>query len=236
MSEKQQPQRIVVPPFPELVWDRFFWTCRDVFPSWAGFQERKGSYDSLSSNKPSKGEAKVSVKPTAPEVPPSAEQAAAYRYLKDNEQAIAATVLEAIVDEYASLPDRYGLSEEEARKFFPPVVQRDDFRKLIGISYVHVLPVWNRGVAYIGFEFGCEWDHEHGLGVMAHENRIVAAGGADTSFLEWIAERDAKKQAAKPPKSNAKSRKPAPRARKAAFKAPKVKPKALKAKPTSRKS
>jgi hypothetical protein len=62
---------------------------------------------------------------------------------------------------------------------------------LIGLSSVHVLSVAKDGIAYIGFEFGCTWDGEHGLGVMTHRDRVIEVGGADTSFLAWIAEQDA---------------------------------------------
>ena len=48
-------------------------------------------------------------------------------------------------------------------------------------------------IAYIGFELGCVWDEEHGLGVMTHRDRVVDVGGADTAFTEWIAENDAEK-------------------------------------------
>ena len=43
----------------------------------------------------------------------------------------------------------------------------------------------------MGFKFGCTWDDEHGLGVMTHRGHVVEVGGADTAFLEWIAEADA---------------------------------------------
>lgn len=45
-------------------------------------------------------------------------------------------------------------------------------------------------MAYVGYEFRCTWDEEHGMGVMTHKNRVVAIGGADVSILEWIAESD----------------------------------------------
>jgi hypothetical protein len=46
------------------------------------------------------------------------------------------------------------------------------------------------GIPYAGFEFGCTWDDEHGLGVLMHGTRAVDIGGADTAFLLWIAEQD----------------------------------------------
>jgi hypothetical protein len=58
--------------------------------------------------------------------------------------------------------------------------------------FVHAVSVG--GVAYVGLSFSAQWDHEHDAGVMIHGNRVVDVGGADTSFLEWIAERDAEKR------------------------------------------
>jgi hypothetical protein len=48
------------------------------------------------------------------------------------------------------------------------------------------------GFAYVGYEFGCTWDDEHGLGFMTHKDRIIDFGGADTSFLTWVASGDLK--------------------------------------------
>jgi len=32
------------------------------------------------------------------------------------------------------------------------------------------------GIPYVGFEFGCTWDEEHGLGVLMHGTRTVEIG------------------------------------------------------------
>jgi len=64
----------------------------------------------------------------------------------------------------------------------------------MGLVAIHVLGVAKGGVAYVGLELGCDWDEEHGAGLMLHKARIVKVGGADTSFLEWIAERDGGKR------------------------------------------
>ncbi len=62
---------------------------------------------------------------------------------------------------------------------------------LVRISTLHVHPVSRDGIPYVGIEFSCPWDEEHGLGVLLHGTRVVDVGGADTAFLLWIAERDA---------------------------------------------
>ena len=74
----------------------------------------------------------------------------------------------------------------------PDVSNIDDFRDLIGLHTVYIHQIDKNGVPYIGFEFGCTWDDEHGLGVLMNGNDIVETGGADTAFLLWIAEEDAK--------------------------------------------
>ena len=49
---------------------------------------------------------------------------------------------------------------------------------------MHILNVAKEGVAYLGLEFGCEWDQEHGLGVLPHRDRVLEVCQADTSFNE----------------------------------------------------
>ncbi|MHC5541266.1 DUF6985 domain-containing protein [Singulisphaera rosea] len=121
-------------------------------------------------------------------VPPAEVQASAYRFLKENESAVAAVVLKAIFEKYPEIRETYGDSCEDGE--LPDIESPEDLKKLIGLGIIHVLPVAKDGIAYLGFEMGCTWDGEHGLGVMLHKDRTVDVGGADTSFLEWIAEAD----------------------------------------------
>jgi Domain of unknown function (DUF6985) len=72
----------------------------------------------------------------------------------------------------------------------PDISEPSELRPLIGLSNVHVLSVVRDGAAYIGFEFGCVWDDEHGAGVMTHLGRVVATGQAAVSFMAWIAKQD----------------------------------------------
>ncbi len=74
----------------------------------------------------------------------------------------------------------------------PEVQSPDHFRELIGLSTVHILAVAKSGFVYVGFEFSCLWDDEHGLGVLTHRDHVVDIGGADTAFLGWNAEEDAR--------------------------------------------
>ena len=75
----------------------------------------------------------------------------------------------------------------------PDIRTADDLHSLIGLSSVNVHQVQKNGIPYAGFEFGCTWDEEHGLGVLMHGTRTVQIGGADTAILLWIAEEDAQR-------------------------------------------
>jgi hypothetical protein len=184
------------PPFPPLKWDGYSWTGEVTLPSWAGFQTRRGSYASVSSKTPSDGTARLAVTALDDEARshPTPEQAAAFRYLIDHEAAVAAAVGQALVEYYPDEKEAYldAYDDGEAEEL-PDVSEPGEFRSLIGLSSVHVLAVAHDGAAYIGFEFGCVWDTEHGDGVMTHRSRVVATGQADVSFLEWIAKQDAKR-------------------------------------------
>jgi hypothetical protein len=72
----------------------------------------------------------------------------------------------------------------------PAVRAPEDLLPLLGIQGINVHQVSKDGQPYVGFEFECPWDEEHGLGVLMHGTRVVKLGGAGTAFLLWVAEQD----------------------------------------------
>jgi hypothetical protein len=115
---------------------------------------------------------------------------AAYAFLKANEAAVAAAVLKGIFEQYPRLRENYGYDKAEAEEYMPEIGSPADLRNLIGLGNVHVLPVVKDGMAYVGFEFGCTWDEEHGLGVMTYGTRVLSVGDASDSFEPHAAEDD----------------------------------------------
>jgi hypothetical protein len=195
-------KKLNLPPFPPLRWDEFFWTGRIALPSWRGFQSRSGAYASRSSAKASEGIVHLSVRPPGgvAEAPPSPEQTSALRYLVEHEEAIRDSVVAAILEAYPGMRENVlgdGIVEESE---MPEVETAEQLRPLIGLSTVHVLDVVNDGAAYVGFELGCTWDGEHGLGLMTHRGRIIElphiglrkVNQADIATEDWVAEEDIK--------------------------------------------
>ncbi len=185
-----------LPPFPPLEWDGYFWTGSITLPAWAGFQSRRGPYASLSSPAPSDGAATLDVRsPDDAGALPLPEQAAAFRHLVDGQEATRDAILRAVLDAYPERQALYGYEGEEAEALMPDIEIPEQLRALIGLSGVHLFAIAKDGIAYVGYEFGCRWDDEHGLGAMTHAGRVVEVGGADTAILEWIATGDGGKTA-----------------------------------------
>jgi hypothetical protein len=129
------------------------------------------------------------------ETPPTKEQSAAYKYLVDHQEAIRDKILSGVFKKYpeyrAAYIEDYDLDESD--QTLPSLQRPDQLRNIMGLANVLIHRVVRNGVSYVGYEFGCAWETEHGLGVMTHRARVVELGGADTAILEWIAERDAKR-------------------------------------------
>jgi hypothetical protein len=156
-----------------------------MLPSWAGFG---GSIDSYWLAVQAEGKAV-----------PTPEQAAAFRHLLDDEASVTEAVARALLADYpearAECIDGYdgdSVCIAEVEAILPEVLTDvTGLRPLVGLCGVHILSVSRGGVAYVGFEFGCEWDTEHGAGVLTHLGRVVASGQADISFAAWAAREDA---------------------------------------------
>ena len=97
----------------------------------------------------------------------------------------------AIFQNYARLQREYDYSAAERAEYMPDISSLRDLERLVGLYAVNVHQIDKGGVPYLGFEFGCTWDDEHGCGVFMHGTRLVHLGGADTAFTLWMAEQDA---------------------------------------------
>lgn len=183
------------PPFPLLCANEFAWEGKIMLPAWQGFQSRQGFYCHRDSSVPTDGLLKLRVAAEADDPlssTPSVEQANALTYLVDCQQEIRNVVLSAFYSKYPQwYLDFADACDEEQLDDLPSKLNApEDLKNLIGPGIVHLCITNRDGLGYVGIEFGCEWEEEHGLGVMLHKQRIVQIGHADASFLEWVAKRD----------------------------------------------
>lgn len=122
---------------------------------------------------------------------PTQIQSEALRYHLENGERIVSAVLTALQPYYDEMRPRYlEFLGDEAERLMPPVSDSQQLRPLIEFGHVHVHPWAKSGVGYVGLQFGCTWDQEHGLGVLLHRNRVVDIGGAEVSFAWSPSEAD----------------------------------------------
>lgn len=167
------------------------WTASVLLPSWRGFQSRQGGYGTQDRDAPSDGLVKIVFAPEGRGKEPLTDsEMSSVRWVIDHEASISSAVLASLLKEYPSLQEQYDYSGEEKTRLMPDVKSIEDFRDLIGLHAVNIHQVQKGGIPYAGFEFGCTWDEEQGLGVLMHGTRTVEIGGADTAILLWIAKED----------------------------------------------
>ncbi|MDR3346018.1 MAG: hypothetical protein LBS73_02480 [Campylobacteraceae bacterium] len=118
---------------------------------------------------------------------------AALKYIEENQKAILEMILRELLRQYPTMQENFGYEGEDKEDFMPDAKKIKDFADLLTPASIHLIPVYIDNFPYIGYEFSCSWDGEHAFGVMTYKDNIVEIGGADTSFLTWIAEEDKRK-------------------------------------------
>ncbi len=121
------------------------------------------------------------------------EHVAAYHSAIEKQYSIRNAIIGELYKKYPEMKMNYGYEAEEAKEFMPDIDNADRFKDLVGLVGVHIMNVFREGIAYVGYQFSCTWDEEHGLGVMTHKDRVVDLGSAEVSFLTWVAEEDLEK-------------------------------------------
>ena len=180
------------PPLPELKFDRFDWSGQLKQDYWLGCLTRLDKLD----GKKSDGSIELRVAPL--ETPPCLEQKSAYEFFLDNTEKIYSNLLDAVFEIYPEernfYREGYGwredLSQEEEQEFekeygadVPEFGSPEELKKVICLRSIYIQATAKDSVAYIGFEFDCNWDEEHGLGVVMHRDRVVEVGQADASLF-----------------------------------------------------
>jgi hypothetical protein len=150
--------------------------------AWKGFQSRQGFYGSQDKLEGSDYSVRVSVegKEVDNVMIATLPQVNAIQFLVNKSEKVRDAVLVGLLNELPNLKEIY-------EDLLPDIISIEDFKNVIGLSNLHVLSSDKDDCAYVGFELGCSWDDEHGVGVMTHKDRVVAIGQADTSFDSWVA-------------------------------------------------
>lgn len=121
---------------------------------------------------------------------PASMMISAARWLLANDAAFHRAVRDALLADLPRLQaEQDGIVLPDDAFLLPPQWDEGTLRKLVRLNSVTFHPV--AGAPYIGLDFGCAWDDEHGYGMMMAGTEVVQTGGADVGGLSWIAARHA---------------------------------------------
>ncbi len=108
--------------------------------------------------------------------------------LNGNQDALLPQIVKGIRTEYDSAyADRGAFDQDIIDEILPAVDTEDKLLKLVTPLNANVFKTEKDGSHFIGLEFNCTWDDEHGIGILIHNDRVLKHGGADVSFTEWMA-------------------------------------------------
>src|SRR5437016_1355316 len=161
-KKRAEAETLSHPPFPLLTWTEYdYWEGTACLPAWAGFQSRGGPYGAEDRKAPSDGSAAINVSPPDPAKSRilSEAQCRGFLFQRDHGEEVVTSVLQALGPFYRQLKATWGFADE-----MPDVASPEQFRQMIGLHQIHVHPYLRDGLCYVGLEFGCDWDEEHGLG------------------------------------------------------------------------
>ena len=168
------------------------WQTNAVLPEWSGYQSRLGPYGSKDGTGVSDGTVRIGLALDGRrDGPPTPDERAYIRWFTENHAEQAGALVSAL---FAALPtlrsdylSAWMLPEDD--QSFPVIERVEDLRNVMGLHDVHIHGLAKDGVPLVGYEFGCDWEEEHGLGVLMCGMHVLEIGHADSSFTRWIAKR-----------------------------------------------
>lgn len=107
----------------------------------------------------------------------------AVKYLAENSAKVRDTLFNGLLKELPRLRVVYDYEIPEINKI-------EDFKQMAGLSQIHIIDTEKEGVAYLGFELACDWDAEHGAGIMMHRDRVIIVDQRDVASDIWNAFED----------------------------------------------
>ncbi len=108
---------------------------------------------------------------------PQVFQQNALNYFIENQTKIFDSLCQGVIEHYPNLIKLYG------SVIVPDLKLISDVKHNISISTIHILGDEKDNFSYLGFDCGCTWDDEHGLGIVMHKERCIEIGQHDTAFM-----------------------------------------------------
>ena len=114
---------------------------------------------------------------------PCDEQVSAWRRFVEGNDQIYRAVLDAGFSYYTRMRPQYAKAGDEWIKNMPEIAATESLAPMITLSSLTVNWPYDGAPVQIGISFGCDWDREHGFGVVVEGDKVVDVGSADCAIL-----------------------------------------------------
>ncbi|MEO9822278.1 MAG: hypothetical protein ABJ370_06955 [Paracoccaceae bacterium] len=176
--------------------DEFFWIATVTLPVWSGFRPKTEHFGEIESKDLERGTVQVLFAPEERGEEPLVEsELGLVRVFDAYHVQQAGAVMRGLFEGYPKILKDYNEASygDDLGEFPnpPDISSSDDLRSSIQLHTINIHPVERDGAPYVGYEFQCDWEEEHGLGVLMHKSRVVEIGHEDSAHTLWVVEKDA---------------------------------------------
>ena len=88
-------------------------------------------------------------------------------------------ILKGMFDYYCGARPKFEKLGPEWVTNMPRITRQEEISSMLRLNYIQIAWPYDGKDPKVGFSFGCQWDREHGAGIIIKENQIVDVGGAD---------------------------------------------------------
>lgn len=117
------------------------------------------------------------------QIEPCVEQVAAWRRFVESDDRIFRAILEAGFSYYTRMRPQYAMAGAEWIKNMPEITDPESLSPMIRLSSLTVTWPYDGNPVQVGVSFACDWDSEHGFGVVVEGDKVVDVGSADCAIL-----------------------------------------------------
>ncbi|MFT5819628.1 MAG: Leucine-rich repeat (LRR) protein [Crocinitomix sp.] len=153
------------------------WVSQFEFPAIAEMKKKRNPIQEDSCH----GHLEISIDNLV-ELPVSDLHLATIEYFNIHQHAIIKGLYQGAFEQREKLEDNYGFAREKGMaESFPILNSPEDLAFAIELNALHILYDTKDGLHYIALTGDCNWDSEHGFGVIMHKERLIDFGAWDVS-------------------------------------------------------
>ncbi|HEX8637846.1 MAG TPA: hypothetical protein VF692_07290, partial [Pyrinomonadaceae bacterium] len=104
----------------------------------------------------------------------------AYNHLLENQYEIRDSIIRSLIEKFDWLKETYDWDQDD--DVTPDAKVDFDFKGFIGPLSVSFDEESKDDIAYLEWHFQCEWDEEHGLAVITHQERVIDLDRGETDI------------------------------------------------------